>query len=196
MRMEITLYQGASALEATDTLAGLYREAFCAPPWNEDETKVAAFTGRLRSNVERPGFVAAVAHDAGRAVGFGTAWRTRAPFPSDRRYPDILAQLGPDRVDAWLIGAQEVDELAVASSARGHGIGPRLLDNLTGLDQGHGTWLITSMKSPAAVRFYQRCGWHQITERDDAENDEIVVFLSPQHPHMPAGRVSAGTQKG
>ncbi|GAB3988913.1 GNAT family N-acetyltransferase [Actinoallomurus acanthiterrae] len=181
MPIDITVHHGPPALAELEALAGLYREAFCAPPWNEDEADVAAFIERLRTTVHRPGFAAIVAEGDGRPVGFATAWRTLAPFPTDRRYGDVLSKLGPDRVADWLIGTQQIDELAVSPRAQGQGIGPRLPATMTGLDEGRGTWLLISTRSPVTVPFYRRCGWHQVTDvRGDAE--DIVVFLSPHHP--------------
>ena len=62
-------------------------DAFCAPPWNEDEEQAHVFTGRLPVTVRRPGFTGALAFDGEDVVGFATAWTTLAPFPSDRCYP-------------------------------------------------------------------------------------------------------------
>jgi len=181
--IEISLRHGPSALRAAGALADLYRAAFCGPPWNEDESRVARFVSRLEGDVDRPGFVAAVARMDGRPVGFGTAWRTPAPFPQDRRYGDVTAQLGGEWVSEWLVGAQEIDELAVSPAAQRRGIGPRILEILTGLGTPAGTWLLTSTKSPVTVPFYRKCGWRQVTE----DGTEIVVFLSPQHPYCFAG---------
>lgn len=177
----VTYYYGSEALAATDRLADLYREAFCVAPWNEDEVRVGEFTARLRSNVERPEFCAIVAESGGRPAGFATAWRTQAPFPTDRRYGEVLSLLGDERVASCLVGALEIDELAVAPWAQGQGLGAQLLTAVTDLDNGKGVWLLTSTRAPAAVRFYRRRGWRQITGADGAES--IVVFLSPQHPH-------------
>jgi hypothetical protein len=59
-----------------------------------------------------------------------------------------------------------------------------MLEVLTGLDAGRGTWLLTSTRSPVTVPFYRRCGWLQVTDLDDADHSEeqLVVFLSPHHP--------------
>ncbi|MEV5707155.1 GNAT family N-acetyltransferase [Actinoallomurus sp. NPDC052274] len=195
VRIDLTLHQGASALDATDVLAGLYRDAFCAPPWNEEEFNAVSFTGRLRADVQRPGFVAVIAESAGRPVGFGTAWWTRAPFPTDRRYGEVAAALGSQRVTGWLIGARKIDELAVSPHAQGQGIGRCLLDRLTGLDEGRGTWLLTSTRSPVTVPFYRKCGWHQITHPREGE-EAIVVFLSPHHPQAPSHGVAAEARNG
>jgi GNAT superfamily N-acetyltransferase len=186
----VTVHHGQSALAELEALAGLYREAFCAPPWNEDEADVVAFAERLRTNVHRPGFAALLAESDGRPVAFAMGWRTQAPFPTDRRYGDVLTKLGPDRVTDWLIGAQQIDELAVSPCAQGQGIGLRLLEAITGLDEGRGTWLLTSTRSPVTVPFYRRCGWHQVTDVQ-GDTEEIVVFLSPDHPHGGAQALQA-----
>jgi hypothetical protein len=43
------------------------------PVWNEDEANVTGFVSRLQDDVERPGFVAAIARRDGRRVGFAAA---------------------------------------------------------------------------------------------------------------------------
>lgn len=139
---------------------------------------VADFASRLEGDVERSSFAAAVARLDGQPVGFATGWRTQAPFPHGRRYGDVVAQLGHRWVSTWLVGAQEIDELAVCPTAQGRGIGSELLGMITGMDTPRGTWLLTSTKSPVTVPFYRKCGWRQVTE-----GEEIVVFLSPRHPH-------------
>lgn len=135
-----------------------------------------------KTDVERPDFVAILAHLGERPVGFTTIWRTRAPFPTCRRYGDVLTRLGDRRVAAWLVGALEVDELAVAPQAQGQGIGARLLATAADLDKGKGVWLLISTRSPAAVGFYRGCGWRQVTGAHEGD-ESIAVFLSPQHPY-------------
>lgn len=182
--LDIALHYGPAASVVADDLIGLYRAAFFGPPWDEGEPDAAAFATRLAREMERPGFVVALARLDGRPVGFGMAWDTRPPFPEDRNYGRVAAMLGADRVASWLVGAQQIDELAVSPDARGYGVGGRLLSVLTGLDEGRGTWLLTSTRSPVAVPFYRKRDWRQITQ-PTGDGEELVVFLSPGHPQRP-----------
>ncbi|WP_241788053.1 hypothetical protein [Streptomyces sp. PRh5] len=68
-----------------------------------------------------PGFLAALALDGARVLGFATAWTTPTPFPADRCYPQVAAALGPGRAADLLCDGQEIDELAVHTRPRGSG---------------------------------------------------------------------------
>ncbi|WP_413093844.1 GNAT family N-acetyltransferase [Streptomyces nitrosporeus] len=121
----------------------------------------------------------------GGVCGFATAWTTPAPFPDDRSYADVAAALGPDRVAAWLCGALEIDELAVASWARGTGTGFALLAAVTEAAPDGRCWLLTSLRAKDAVRFYRRAGWYQVPV-DVPGRGALAVFLGPDHPAVPA----------
>ncbi|QNP74903.1 GNAT family N-acetyltransferase [Streptomyces roseirectus] len=178
--MSIRLFTGPQLLAHADALRSVYVDAFCAPPWDEDEEKSAEFVGRLAADVERPGFTAAAAFTgSGDVVGFSTAWTTTAPFPTDRCYPQAAAGLGPERTVEWLCGAREIDELAVRSSARGTGLAGDLLAAVT-LDAPR-SWLLTSVRSPRVLSFYRREGWTQATH-PSCDGKGITVFLGPRHP--------------
>ncbi|GAB3213738.1 GNAT family N-acetyltransferase [Marinactinospora thermotolerans] len=179
MGVRIRVYEGAEALEVAPALVEMYRRVFGAPPWNEPEEGVGLFARRLRTDVLRPGFVAALAGDQAHPLGFATAWLTQAPFPTDRRYPDVTRRLGAERVRVRLVDALEVDELAVVPEGRGAGLGTRLLDTMRGRAPRGRAWLVTSARSPQAVGFYRGRGWQEATEPDEP-GEEIVVFLSPE----------------
>lgn len=165
--MTLDLLTGEQSLVRQPELVHLYRSAFTGPPWHENETAVTAFDTRLTADARRPGFRAVLA--AGR--GFGTAWPTASPFPAERSYGRVLAVLGPERVSELLVGALEVDELAVAPEARGQGLAGRLLDLLCGQRRG---WLLTSPDASDAVRLYERSGWERA-----GEDRDVVVFVRP-----------------
>jgi GNAT superfamily N-acetyltransferase len=114
-------------------------------------------------------------------VGFATAWPTPQPFPTGRAYDTVAHQLFPRRLRAWLVGALEVDELAVLPAAQGQGIDTRLLDSVCQAAPDRRAWLLTWAYAPDAVRFYRRRGWHQITN-PPPNSAGVVVFLPPDHP--------------
>ncbi|MFH0521126.1 GNAT family N-acetyltransferase [Streptomyces sp. M41] len=181
MDVDIRVCAGAELLACADALRAVYADAFCAPPWDEDERRATEFADRLPANARRGGFTAVTAVRGGEIVGFATAWTTVSPFPGDRCYPQAAAALGPDRTADWLVGARELDELAVHSTVRGTGVAAGLLDAVTADAPEGRAWLLTSVKSPRAMAFYRRRGWTQATH-PSPDGQGIVVFLGPRHP--------------
>ncbi|MEU1194708.1 GNAT family N-acetyltransferase [Streptomyces sp. NPDC005813] len=175
------VFKGSELLAHADALRAVYVDAFCAPPWNEDEEKAEEFTERLREDVHRPGFTAVIAVQDGEVLGFATAWTTPSPFPSDRCYPQAAAALGPERTLDWLIGAREIDELAVRPGARGTGLAARILETVTAEAPEGRAWLLTSARSVRAMSFYRSQGWTQATH-PSPEGKGSTVFLGPRHP--------------
>ncbi|TWV56255.1 GNAT family N-acetyltransferase, partial [Streptomyces misionensis] len=146
--MDIRVATHDELLQHSPALRSVYSEAFCAPPWNEDEERADAFVVQLSPDVRRPGFTAALAFDGADLVGFATSWATPTPFPSDRCHPQAAASLGPGRTEEWLCGAREVDELAVRPTARGTGLAAGLLRAVTEGAPAGRAWLLTSLRSP------------------------------------------------
>ncbi|MEU9590887.1 GNAT family N-acetyltransferase [Streptomyces sp. NPDC048193] len=179
--MDIRVVACDALLEHSTALRTVYADAFCAPPWNEDEERADAFVARLGSDVRRPGFTAALAFDGRNVVGFTTAWATPTPFPVDRCYPQAAAGLGPSRTEEWLCGAREIDELAVRPTARGTGIAAGLLRAVTEDAPDGRAWLLTSLRSTRAMAFYRHEGWTQATH-PSPDGHGIAVFLGPRHP--------------
>jgi GNAT superfamily N-acetyltransferase len=173
---------GADVLEIADEITETYVDVFCVPPWNREPAPTrTAFRQRLGTDALRPGFRAVVATSAQGIDGFASGWTTGAPFRTDRAYGKVAEQLGPDRLATQVVGAFEVDELAVRVRARGTGLGRRLLTELVrGVPDGR-AWLLTARKVADTVAFYHRVGWHPVEPVAGADNG-IVVFLSPDHP--------------
>ncbi|MFI6482936.1 GNAT family N-acetyltransferase [Nonomuraea sp. NPDC050663] len=169
--MRLERLTGPDVLARVSDLVELYRAAFAEPPWNEDGWGADAFVERLTADVRRPGFAAVLASDDGGPAGFGTAWRTESPFPTGRAYGRVRAVLG-DEVETRLVGALEVDELAVSPHARGQGLGGRILELLC--DGAEACWLLTSPEAVGAVRLYERLGWRRMT----GPGAGVVVFAS------------------
>ncbi|MFC8671431.1 GNAT family N-acetyltransferase [Streptomyces griseorubiginosus] len=177
----VRVFRDGDLLAHTTALRSVYADAFCAPPWNEDEEKAVEFGERLPVNVRRPGFIAVLAFAGSDLLGFATAWTTPAPFPTDRCYPQAAAGLGPERTAAWLCGAREIDELAVRPGARGTGLAGELLAAVTEDAPDGRSWLLTSVRSTRAMSFYRGRGWAQATH-PSPDGEGIVVFLGPRHP--------------
>ncbi|MFJ9469093.1 GNAT family N-acetyltransferase [Streptomyces caniferus] len=178
----VRLVVGEGLASYADDIRAVYADAFGSPPWREDPVLADAYLARLAQDSRRPGFLAALARDeSGTVLGFATAWATPVPFPTGRCYPEAAAALGADRTRQWLCGAQEIDELAVRTRARGSGLGTALLDAVTA-EIAHGrSWLLTSVRAAGALRFYRRLGWRQATH-PAPEGRGVAVFLGPRHP--------------
>ncbi|SPE54110.1 hypothetical protein SNS2_2536 [Streptomyces netropsis] len=180
------IWYGPNVLRLADALVEAYAEVFTAPPWNEDEESVRHFRTRLTTDAQRLGFRAAVSQSSEGIEGFATGWLTQPPFPTARAYGKVTAQLGPERVTDLLMGALEVDELAVRRRSRANGLGRRLLTELTTDAPAARSWLLTARKATATMATYHRLGWHELRPLPGKEND-IAVFLAPTHPGATAG---------
>lgn len=177
----LLIWQGPAILDVLEPIVEVYRDVFTAPPWNETEELVAAFVQRLRHECQRPGFVAVTAHEGGNAAGFATAWPTPPPFPSGRSYTAVANQFGEAWVNRWLVGAMEIDELAVSPRSQGQGAGGRLLDACVQAAPRQAAWLLTHDHAEDTVRFYRRRGWHA-PPASAPDGSGVLIFLSPQHP--------------
>jgi GNAT superfamily N-acetyltransferase len=161
-------------------LEAAYLDVFSAPPWNERDA--AGFLARLRDAGDRPGFRAVLATDErhpGDVEGFATGWITPDPLPTGRAYDRVRAAIGDPAVRDLLVGAFEVDELAVRPRARGTHLGGRLLAALVAPEPR--AWLLTSSTAVDTVAFYRREGWRELRPAAGA-GQGVTTFLSPGHP--------------
>lgn len=168
--MNLDRLTGDQALARSAELTEIYSVAFAGPPWHDDGYGTADFARRLTEDVRRPGFRAVLAGHDGRPAGFGTAWPTRGPFPSGRAYDRVRGELG-DTVETLLVGALEVDELAVSPHARGQGLAARILDLLC--EGAERSWLLTAPGADGAIRLYERTGWQRLTGPEAT----VAVFM-------------------
>ncbi|MEU8892599.1 GNAT family N-acetyltransferase [Streptomyces sp. NPDC048442] len=176
--------------DVSDELAAAYEEVFTAPPWSEEPGASKEFTDRLAVDRLRPGFRAVVAPSPAGVDGFVTGWITQAPFPHGRSYDKVAAQLGP-HTRQLVVGAYEINEVAVRPGARRTGLGGRLLAAAVEAAAPDGrAWLLTARFATDTVNFYRRRGWHEITPPPGADSGagSIAVFLAPDHPEVPAHR--------
>ncbi|MBB6349437.1 GNAT family N-acetyltransferase [Nonomuraea muscovyensis] len=167
--MKLERLTGEETLARAAELIDLYRVSFDGPPWYEDGHGAADFARRLTVDARRPGFTAVLAGQDGEPAGFGTAWPTPRPFPAGRAYDRVRRLLG-DEVETRLVGALEVDELAVGPHARGRGLAARILGLLCA--DAADCWLLTAPKAYDAIRLYERLGWRRLT----GPAADVVVF--------------------
>jgi len=171
--MELATFAGADALQVADEVEALYREVFSAPPWNEDPAELAAFRPRLEENVSRAGFRLVTATVGNEVRGFGAGWMTSPPFRRDRAYGVVVDEFGAVQVERELVGAFEVDELAVGPASQGLGLGRAVLSSLCA---GEPSWLLTAHRAVDTVAFYRRVGWREL--RPEVEEPRLAVFVS------------------
>ncbi|MFI1221474.1 MULTISPECIES: GNAT family N-acetyltransferase [unclassified Streptomyces] len=181
MANEVRTVPAGELVRYADGIRDVYARAFAAPPWNEDPAQADAYAQRLERDALRPGFTAAVATAEGTVTGFATAWITPEVFPADRSYGQVAEALGPGRTRAWLCGALEVNELAIAPEAQGAGLGAALLDAVTGSAPDGRCWLLTSVRAEPALRLYARAGWRRVAAPVPGAA-ALVVLLGPRHP--------------
>lgn len=181
------IIDSVEAAARADEISDVYVDTFSGPPWNKARTHSRdeireGFRSRFIDDVQRPGFTAVLAETDGRITGFANGWVTQAPFREDRAYPKVAQQLGSTRVERLLIGAFEVDELAVLPEWRGKGHGRALLNELVRCaapDQR--TWLLTWSGAAETVSFYRHIDWRTVTPLPGVDAD-IVVFIPADHP--------------
>ncbi|MFC0624928.1 GNAT family N-acetyltransferase [Kribbella deserti] len=183
--MKLTTLTGSETAPIIDDLDQLYRAVFSAPPWNEEPAELDTFRGRLEENLARPGFRLVTGVVDGELRGFGAGWATEPPFRRDRAYGTVYDELGADQVERHLLGAFEVDELAVHPASQGLGLGRAVLSTLCA---GEPSWLLTARRALDTVGFYRRIGWQELPAQ--VPNPRLVVFISPA-PSTAAGAASS-----
>lgn len=178
---------GATVLDLAEDLVDAYAEVFSAPPWNEDEETIQRFHYRLRSDAVRPGFRAVLSQSRTGIDGFAIAKLTPKSLPDTPTYAKIVSHLGEARVEELLLGALELDELAVRRHARPKGLGRTLLAELAADAPSGRAWVRLSPLARNAVASYRRLGWQEVPPLNpDAEGgtgngNGVLVFLSPGH---------------
>jgi ribosomal protein S18 acetylase RimI-like enzyme len=171
--MKLATLTGPDALQLVDQLETVYRDVFSAPPWNEKPDELAGFRDRFMADLRRPGFRLVTAVVDGELRGFGAGWPTQTPFPRDRAYGTVFDELGAAQVERHLVGAFEVDELAVHPASQGLGVGRAVL---TSLCAGEPSWLLTAHRAEATVAFYRRVGWDELVPQ--VPDPRLAVFVS------------------
>lgn len=160
-------------MKVVDEVEGVYREVFGGPPWNEGPAELATFRPRLEENVSRDGFRLVTAVVDGEVRGFGAGWMTSPPFRRDRSYGVVAEEFGAGQVERELVGAFEVDELAVHPASQGLGMGRAVLSSLCAGEQ---SWLLTAHRAVDTVAFYRRVGWRELVPQ--VAEPRLAVFVS------------------
>ena len=162
---------GAEVLRLLPELVDVYRAAFTAAPYNEDETSVARFRDeQLAAHANREGFRCVVAREEGRIVGFAYGYTGRR----GQWWSDHVAERVPQELaERWLDGHFEFVELAVHPDQQGQGIGGALHDALlAGLPHDRALLSTWTRDYPARLLYLNR-GW-QVLEQELWENASLL----------------------
>lgn len=142
-------------------LVSIYRSTFTRPPYNEGEEDVEAFSEKLDRHSARGGFRLCAAREEGEIVGFSYG------FDGGRNgwtRSIIEPLLTDEETERWLADYFEFVELAVASEARGRGVGGRLHDELLSGVAHRRAALFAIEDAEPAMGLYRKRGWRTIVD--------------------------------
>lgn len=171
----ISAADGEEAVRLLPELAGVYRAAFTAPPYDEDEASVARFRDeQLPRHAAREGFRCVVTRLDAAAVGFAYGYTGRR----GQWWTDYVAERVPERLaEQWLDGHFELVELAVDPRHQGRRIGTALHDALLA-DLPHERALLATWQDDLpARRLYLRRGWRVLAQELDSESSLLGLEL-------------------
>jgi ribosomal protein S18 acetylase RimI-like enzyme len=166
---------GPQAVARLPKLVAVYRSAFTAPPYDEDEASVARFRDeQLPNHAQREGFRCVAASEDDRIVGFAYGYTGRR----GQWWTDYVAERVPrELADEWLDGHFEFVELAVDPGYQGRGIGRALHDALLA-DLPHERALLSTWRDELpARRLYLTRGWIVLQEELDPSSSLLGLDL-------------------
>ncbi|HEX6122164.1 MAG TPA: GNAT family N-acetyltransferase [Ktedonobacterales bacterium] len=147
-----------------DELRAIYRAAFAAPPYHEDEQGAAIIFQALLDHTHKPGFRCFGAEPTGGGPLLGVVYGYQG-VQDDWWRERVAAALPPATADLWLGDCFEYAGFAVAPSAQRQGVGARLHDALlAGLPQRAAVLSTIQAESPA-LAFYRAHGWITLREQ-------------------------------
>jgi ribosomal protein S18 acetylase RimI-like enzyme len=165
----------AQTLDLLPDLVEVYRAAFTAAPYGEDESAVARFRDeQLPRHAERTGFRCVIARENEGVVGFAYGYTGRR----GQWWTDYVAGRVPHELaDEWLDGHFEFVELAVHPDHQRRGIGGALHDALL-KDLPHDRALLSTWRvDTPARRLYLNRGWQVLAEELDASSSLLGLDL-------------------
>lgn len=153
----------AGVRERAAAWTAVYNACFTTPPWHEPHRSTDQYLERIGWHLDQPDLRGVEALDEHRtvvAVAYG--WPSAEEVPDRLIYRAIAEVLGDEATAAlWAERPFEVVEVMVDPTARGKGLGARLL---AAIREGHRTaWLLTRPDSDAPA-FYRRLGWKRAAE--------------------------------
>ncbi|HEX4654401.1 MAG TPA: GNAT family N-acetyltransferase [Mycobacteriales bacterium] len=149
--VDISLVDARAFADLVDTAADVYGAAM-----NRAPDLVGQRRDIMADHVERQGFVAAVAMDGDRLIGFGYGYQGR---PGEWWHDVVSAALGRERSREWLSDAFDLAELHVHPAHQGNGVGRELLDLVLGAAAGRTVVLSTHDSETVARALYRSVGF-------------------------------------
>jgi broad specificity phosphatase PhoE/GNAT superfamily N-acetyltransferase len=153
----VDVHDGPAAVAHLDELTDVYRAAFTAPGYDEDDDAVARFRDdQLPTHTDRTGFRLVTVRDGDVMLGFAYGYTgEHGQWWTDQ----VTAAVPSELADTWLGGHFEMVELAVVPTAQGRGFGAALVESLL-LGLPHERALLTTYDGDRpAPRLYRRLGW-------------------------------------
>lgn len=204
---DLSLVTADELLSLRGQLEVVYCGAFGGPPWHESVIEAERFLARLGLHARQPGFRAAVATigPGSRVIGFTYGFTSFMAPPPGPWYGHLLATLGKERSEQFLVGAFELVELGVAPTHKGQGVGGRLHDLLIDSLAGQRAWLMTNPAAEDALALYDKRGWSEIASLVLCDRPEARLVLARGKGRGPADReattclpraVTLGAQEG
>lgn len=183
--VELVLLDRADVPAALPRWVGLYNRCFTDPPWSEPLRSVQQYLEKTAWHHEQEQLRVVEARGAqGALLGVAYGWPA-APAPPDLPfYRALAAGLGERSAERlWRGRPFEVVELMVEPTARGHGLGRRLLGRLC--TDAAWCWLATHVDAPAGG-LYRHLGWTRCgsftspAAGGDVELEVLVLDRSPE----------------
>lgn len=176
--MDIHAVEAEAVPSLVAGLDRVYRAAFAAPPWNDDEPTLARFPARALRDAGREGFRLRVARGGGRIEGFayGHVNRLDAQPELEPVVQRVAGRLSP----AFFEGSWSFVELAVHPAAQRRGLGGRLHDALLDEVDEPRRWLLTSPRATAALALYEQRGWRRVHGGIPSSRPNLTLALLVQ----------------
>ena len=159
---QVDLLDGPAACAHLAELTDVYRAAFTAPGYDEDEEAITRFRdSQLPTHAGRSGFRLVTVRDGDALLGFAYGYTgEHGQWWTDQ----VIAAVPGDLANTWLGGHFEIVELAVVPAAQGRGFGAALVESLL-LGLPHERALLTTyVDDRPAPRLYRRLGWTRLAE--------------------------------
>lgn len=142
-------------------MANIYGDAFSGPPYSQGTKGKRAFARRFPGHARNEGFRCLVAEDDGEILGFAYGFTNR---PGQWWHGQIAPAMEEAGLSAWLEDAFALTELAVASGARGRGVGAMLHDGILENLPHRRALLSTHRERTVARDMYDRRGWNVLLD--------------------------------